>query len=248
MPSLITLKNNRMHHYERHISKEQISALPLVSFEGEVHVVNTKEAVAPALEYLNRQKVVGVDTEARPSFQRGQHFPTALVQIATLKRCYLFQINKIGMTDELAAFFENEQIKKVGLAFRDDLGGLRSQHPFAPANCVDIQQIVNSYGIFDLGLQKVYAIVFGQRISKSQQLTNWDTPTLTLEQARYASTDAWATLRIYLRLTKRRPLPKAVVEKMRAEEKELMIRHQQEMMLQKKEEEQQTKNEPPSNL
>ncbi|MBQ7210833.1 MAG: 3'-5' exonuclease domain-containing protein 2 [Paludibacteraceae bacterium] len=219
--------------YSAHIDKETINKLPLDEFKGEVVIVNAIEHVPNAVDYLSRQTVVGVDTESRPSFVRGVHYPTALVQIATTQRCYLFQINRIGMPEELAGFFANPEIMKIGLAFNDDLHGLQRQHEFTPQNCHDIQKIVNDYGIFELGLQKIYAIVFGRKISKNQQLTNWDTATLTTEQARYASTDAWATLRIWLELRKATPLSKRKVTQMKAAEKEAMIRHQQETMAKK---------------
>lgn len=218
----------------QHIDKEQLNTYPLAQFGGYVKVVSKLEHMAEAMEYLCAQSVVGVDTETRPSFVKGVHYPTALVQIATLERCYLFQINRMGMPEELTDFFANPSIRKVGLAFKDDLNGLRRLRPFTPQNCIDIQQMVNDYGIFDMGLQKIYAIVFEEKISKSQQLTNWDTVALTAEQARYASTDAWATLRIYLALKRMQRLPKKEVMRLRQEEKEKMIQHQQEVLEQRK--------------
>ena len=196
------------------ISKETVNNLPLAAFEGDTFVINLPEQVADAMNYLNQQKVVGVDTETKPSFQKGQHFPVALVQIATEERCYLFQLNRLGMPQELADFFANPDILKIGLAFKDDLAGLRHRRNFTPQNCVDIQRLVGLYGILDLGLQKIFAICFGKKISKSQQLTNWENIELTPDQARYASTDAWATLLIYNELQQTKPLPKKLAEQL----------------------------------
>ena len=203
--------------------------MPLAAFEGEVIVVDKPEMVADAIAYLRRQRVIGVDTEARPSFQRGIHYPTALVQIASHERCYLFRLTHIGMPEALAALFANPKICKVGLAFRDDINGLRRRRNFTPANCVDIQKLVAQYGILDLGLQKLFAICFGKKISKTQQLTNWENSHLTPEQARYASTDAWATLIIYEDLLKHEALTPKEVEMLQREEKERMIEHQQQI-------------------
>jgi ribonuclease D len=213
--------------YLHHISKELIQFMPLAAFEGEVIIVDKPEMVAEAVAYLRTQQVIGVDTEARPSFSRGIHYPTALVQIASRERCYLFRLTHVGMPQELAEVFADPKICKVGLAFRDDINGLRRRRDFKPANCVDIQSLVSQYGIFDLGLQKIFAICFGQKISKSQQLTNWENSHLTPEQARYASTDAWATLLIYQDLLAHEPLPKEEVEALKREEKEKQIEHQQ---------------------
>ena len=176
---------------------------------------------------MSRQCIIGVDTEARPSFKRGTHYPTALVQIATHERCYLFRLTHIGMPESLAAIFADPKICKVGLAFRDDINGLRRRRDFTPANCVDVQSIVAKYGILELGLQKIFAICFGRKISKSQQLTNWENTHLTPEQARYASTDAWATLLIYEDLLQHEPLTRQEVDNLQREAKEQMIEHQQ---------------------
>lgn len=218
-----------MKDYIPHISKELVQLMPVAAFEGEVIVVDREEQVADAVAYLKQQRTIGVDTEARPSFQRGTHYPTALVQIATHERCYLFRLTHIGMPTALAEVFADPNICKVGLAFKDDINGLRRRRNFTPANCVDVQSMVTKYGILDLGLQKIFAICFGRKISKTQQLTNWENNHLTPEQARYASTDAWATLLIYEDLLTHTPLKNEEVAALVREEKERMIAHQQEI-------------------
>jgi ribonuclease D len=216
--------------FAQHIDKAAIQTLPVTFFEGEVIVVDKPEMVADAAAYLRQHTVLGVDTEARPSFKRGVHYPTALVQIATLERCYLFRLTHVGLPVEIAEIFANPDICKVGLAFKDDITGLRRRRDFKPANCVDLQSMVCKYGIMELGLQKIFAIIFGKKISKSQQLTNWENSHLTPEQARYASTDAWATLSIYLALQQVKPLSKRAVEALKRAEKEKQIQRQQEAM------------------
>ena len=206
-----------------------LQKMPMQVFEGQVIVIEQPEQVPEAVNYLLKQKIVGVDTESRPSFKRGIHYPTALVQIADRKRCFLFRLTHIGMPQELADFFANPNICKVGLAFKDDINGLRRRRNFIPANCIDIQKIVPQYGLLDLGLQKLFAICFGRKISKAQQLTNWENSHLTPEQARYASTDAWATLLIYEDLLKHETLTQEEVAQLQREEKERMIEHQQEI-------------------
>ena len=216
-----------------HIDKAAIQALPLTFFEGEVIVVDKPEMVADAAAYLRQHAVLGVDTEARPSFKRGIHYPTALLQLSTLDRCYLFRLTHVGMPVEIAQIFANPDICKVGLAFKDDINGLRRRRDFTPANCIDLQSMVCKYGIMELGLQKIFAIIFGKKISKAQQLTNWENSHLTAEQARYASTDAWATLSIYLALQQVKPLSKRAVEALKRAEKEAQILRQQEAMAKK---------------
>ena len=216
-------ENSYIHHY----SKDLIQWLPLAAFGGEVIVVDTPEKVEEAVKYLSKQNAIGVDTESRPSFTRGVHYPTALLQIATEERCYLFRLTHVGMPQALADIFANPKITKVGLAFKDDIAGLRRRRDFKPANCIDLQTIVPKYGILDMGLQKIFAICFGRKISKAQQLTNWENSHLTPDQARYASTDAWATLLIYKDLMQTKPLPKAQVDALRQADREAQIAHQQ---------------------
>lgn len=218
-----------MPYQTHHINKELLQWMPIAAFEGEVIVVDREEQIADAVAYLKKQRTIGVDTEARPSFQRGTHYPTALVQIATHERCYLFRLTHIGMPQELADIFADPKICKVGLAFKDDINGLRRRRNFVPANCIDVQSLVAQYGILDLGLQKIFAICFGKQISKAQQLTNWENSHLTPEQARYASTDAWATLLIYEDLMRQEPMADKEVEALKREDKERMIEHQQEI-------------------
>lgn len=216
--------------FPAHIDKVAIQELPITFFEGEVIIVDHPDQVASAIEYLSQHTVLGVDTEARPSFKRGVHYPTALVQVATLERCYLFRLTHVGMPQELADIFANSKICKVGLAFKDDLTGLKRRRNFKPTNCIDLQTIVCKYGIMELGLQKIFAIIFSKKISKAQQLTNWENSYLTPEQARYASTDAWATLKIYLELQKTKPLSKKEIEALKQAEREAQILRQQQAL------------------
>ncbi len=223
----ITMKPNRFAHK---ISKDLIQWMPVIDFRGEVIIVDKRDDVADAIAYLRAQDILGVDTESRPSFKRGVHYPTALVQIATEERCYLFRLSQLGMPEELADIFADSEICKVGLAFKDDINGLRRLRNFKPANCIDLQAIACKWGILDMGLQKMYAICFGRKISKTQQLTNWENVQLTTEQARYASTDAWATLRIYKELINTEPLPAKEVAALKQAELEKQLQHQQEIL------------------
>lgn len=220
------MKENR---FEHRITKEAVQAMPVVAFGGQVVVIDRPEQVSSAVAYLKQQTVLGVDTESRPSFTRGIHYPTALVQIATETRCYLFRLTHVGMPQELCEVFADKNICKVGLAFKDDLTGLRRRRDFTPRNCVDIQSVCGRYGILDLGLQKIFAICFGKRISKSQQLTNWENTLLTEDQARYASTDAWATLLIYKELLRTNPLSAEEAAALHQADLERQQAHQAEM-------------------
>lgn len=194
------------------ISKEEVNELPIVIFAGEVQVVDSGEKVINAMEVLRKQKIVGIDTETKPSFKKGLLHKVALLQVSTEDICFLFRLNQIAFPKELGDFLSDKSVKKIGIALKDDFNALNKHHRFKPENVVDLQSIVKNYGILELGLQKLFAIVFNQKISKSQRLTNWESPTLTEQQQRYAATDAWAALMIYKQLIKEKKLTKAELE------------------------------------
>ncbi len=184
--------------FQPNISKEEVNKLPIEDFSKKIVVVETKEQVKKAFEVLNQEKMVGIDTETKPSFKRGVIHKVALVQISTDTVCYLFRLNKIGFPNELSDFLSNENIMKIGLSLKDDLNGLRKMRKrLVPANFIDIQVIAKNYGILELSLQKIYALIFGKKISKAQRLSNWENKELTLKQQKYAAFDAWAVLKIY---------------------------------------------------
>ncbi len=220
----------KTNHFPTRITKEEVNAMPLATFKGKVHIINNLQDLDEAVQYILQQDIIGIDTETRPAFNKGEHHSTALLQIATQQRCYLFQLMQTGLPDSLAAIFSNPGIKKIGLAFKDDLNGLKELNPFTPNNCIDLQKIVPTYGIFDLGLQKIFAIVFKRKISKVQQLTNWEQPNLTKQQALYAATDAWATLLIYLELQKTKKLTRQQYLALKNEDLRLQQLHQQELL------------------
>lgn len=187
--------NNR--NYIISIDKEAISTLPLMTYPAQITVVDTAATARTALRAMAREKVVGFDTETRPAFKKGQKHKVALMQISTVDRCYLFRLNKIGMSEELKAFLENPDVLKIGLSVHDDFTVLRRSSELDPKGFVDLQDMVKNFEITDISLQKIYAIIFGERISKSQRLTNWEADSLSEAQRAYAALDAWACLKIY---------------------------------------------------
>ena len=214
--------------FKTKITKDEVNLLPVVIFEGKITLVDDLSKIKPAIDELRKSKVVGLDTETKPSFTRGTHHKVSLVQISTLDHCFLFRLNKIDFPASLAEFLADERVKKIGLSLRDDFSGLNKHHVFKPANFVDIQTIAQSYGIMELSLQKIYALLFGKKISKSQRLSNWESPELSEQQQRYAATDAWASLQIYLQLITEEKLSKNEIDKM-VKENTRQLREQQEL-------------------
>lgn len=180
--------------------KAELAGLPKVAFEGRIVCIQTEAEADKAVDYLLTQKRVGVDTETRPSFVSGRLYKVALVQVSTLDICFLFRLNYIGFPQSLKRFLEDLQVEKIGLSLKDDFGALHRRSDFTPGEFIELQDYVHQFGIKDQSLQKIYANLFGRKISKAQRLSNWETDVLSDAQKSYAATDAWACLMIYNRL------------------------------------------------
>lgn len=176
--------------------------MPQVMFPGDIYVIDSIYHVNEAINVLKHYDLVGFDTETRPSFRKGVVHKTALIQISTPQECFLFRTCKIGVPEALAQYLAAPQYTKVGLSLHDDF---KIMSKFAncgdPDGFIDLQDVVGDYCITDISLQKIYAILFGGKIAKGQQLTNWEAPELTPAQQNYGAVDAWACLKIYEYLT-----------------------------------------------
>ncbi len=187
-----------MSNYPPTITKEAINTLPVLSYpDKQIKVITSLAQLDEALADLATQQWVGFDTETKPSFKKGVKNKVALVQLSTPTTCYLIRICKMGMPAALSAFLAAPQPLKIGLSLHDDYRMLLRSCKFKPVGFVDLQKIIKQVGIEELGLQKMYAILFGKKISKSQQLSNWEADELTPSQQMYAAIDAWACVEIY---------------------------------------------------
>ena len=189
--------------YRISISPEEIEKLEPASFPGKIKVVDSLGLeFLKAVRYLKRQKVLGFDTESRPCFSPGQpHYGVSLLQLSGQEKAYLFRIKLIGdIPKQLRAILSDENIIKVGAAVNDDVRGLEKHHDFQPKAFVDLQKMVWEYGIKDKSVKKMAAIILGIRISKTQQLSNWEAETLSDAQCAYAATDAWVCREMYMKL------------------------------------------------
>lgn len=174
--------------------------MPTVTFEGRIITIDTVKDTDIAIKALSTEKAIGIDTETRPSFRKGVQHDVSLIQLSTKDTCFLIRLNRVGIPDSLISLLENKDIAKIGLSLHDDRQALCKRRNFNAAGFVELQQLVKEYGIEEMSLQKIFAIIFKQRISKSQQLSNWENDVLTDRQKIYAATDAWSCLRIYNQL------------------------------------------------
>lgn len=186
---------------QKTIDKHLISEMPRAAFQGRIFVIYSEQEARKAIDYLNKCDIVGIDTETRPSFKKGQINKVALLQISTLDTCFLFRLNHLGLPDFIESFLQND-VLKIGLSLKDDFNMLRKRNPknLYEGNWIELQDYVTKFGIEEKSLQKIYALLFQKKISKSQRLSNWEAETLTEAQQLYAATDAWACVEIYLKL------------------------------------------------
>lgn len=182
--------------------KAMIPSLPIAQFPGRIIVILTPGETEKAVRYLLSQPILGFDTETRPSFKRGHQYKVSLLQVSTIDTCFLFRLNHTGLTPAIIQLLEDRTVKKIGLSWHDDLNSLNKIGNFKTGNFIEIQDLVRDLGIEDLSLQKLYANLFNQKISKRQQLSNWETDILTDKQKMYAATDAWACIMIYQEIIK----------------------------------------------
>ena len=177
--------------------KAKISTLPRVLFKGRIVVVLTERDADKAVRYLLSQPILGVDTETRPSFKKGQMHQVALLQVSSYDVCFLFRLNQLGLSPSVKRLLEDKQVPKIGLSLRDDLLSLHKLGDFNAGYFIDLQDHMREIGVEDLSLQKLYANFFAQKISKREQLTNWEADILQDKQKLYAATDAWSCIMLY---------------------------------------------------
>ena len=180
------------------ITKEEINAFPVERFEGKIEIISSIEAVKPVVKRLWQEKILGFDTETRPSFKKGVSHKVCLLQIATRKTVYLFRLNHIGFPQELKSILESPSVCKTGVALHDDIKALKEFGEFNADGFIEIAKIAKLLEIKNSGLRSLAGIVFRVRISKGARLSNWENEILSPAQISYAATDAWISLKLYL--------------------------------------------------
>ncbi len=180
------------------ISKEEVNELPLGQFEGEIYLIDHPDQVEEAVDFLEDQQLIGFDTETKPSFKKGQFNHVSLLQLSTSEQAFLFRLNKIGFPDQLRNLMEKENLVKIGAAVHDDLKGLgKLTDSFYPQSFFDLNDELKKVGFHNVGVRNLSGMVLKIRISKSEQVSNWEAEILSEKQQRYAATDAWACLKIF---------------------------------------------------
>ena len=184
------------------VDKAMLSQLKRVEFYGKIYVVTSPDEAEHVVDYLLSQPILGFDTETRPAFEKGKRYRCSLLQVSTHTDCFLFRLNKIGLCPAVLRLLGDKEVTKVGLAWKNDTLSLKELGCFEPGRFIDLQDMVRELGIEDQSLVKIYANLFGERISKAERLSNWERNELTERQKEYAAIDAWACVRIYKEVTR----------------------------------------------
>ncbi len=182
--------------FNTEITNEEVNTLPLLKFEGKSYLISNHKGLSHAFDEISRASFVGFDTETKPIFVKGRSNSVALIQIALENKVYLIRLKKTGLANEICSFFESD-VRKIGIALHDDIKALRQVKLFEPNGFINLNAITAELGIKNQGIRKLAGIILGGRVSKSQQLSNWENEQLTESQISYAATDAWVCWKMY---------------------------------------------------
>ena len=171
-----------------------------ISFPGKIHLITNDQELVSAINEISLKKTLGFDTETRPSFNKGEVFKVALLQLATDSDAYLIRLHAITQFQGIKSILENTEIIKVGVAIRDDLKQLQKLFKFTPQNFIELQSLAKDKGLKNFGLKGMAEEVLQATITKGPKLTNWAANTLTPPQLMYAATDAWMSLKLFQQL------------------------------------------------
>lgn len=186
--------------FKKHISKDDIKNYSIEKFPGKIFVIDNKEEALEACLYLKKKKIIGFDTESKPTFKKGVTSKVSLIQFSTENKAFLFRINKIGFKDEIIDLIYDKKIKKIGIAIKDDIRDLQKIKKFESNNIIDLNQLALKLGFESIGAVKLSILILGFSISKAVRLSNWEKEQLTNSQIEYAATDAWICNMIYNKL------------------------------------------------
>ena len=183
---------------QKKISKKEINLLPFISFNGQICLCDNEKKINDAAKKLKKEKIIGFDTETKPSFKKGEYYSPSLLQLASAKTVYLIHLKKSPITSPIIKIFENKNIIKTGVAIQRDILDLKKVTSFNSQNFIELSEIAKENGVENLGLRSLTALFFGSKLSKKEQVSNWARSKLTDSQIKYAATDAWISRELYV--------------------------------------------------
>ena len=185
---------------KKSITKEEVNGMDVDAYKGTIYLADDKKGASKAIQMLKGEKVLGFDTETRPSFRKGEKYDPSLMQLATSDAVVLFRLHNTGLPKGLVKILESPDITKVGIAIDRDLDELKELREFTPEGFVDLNTLAPEKGFTSVGVRRLAALVLGFRVSKRQQTSNWEAEQLKPQQLEYAATDAWVCREIYQKI------------------------------------------------
>jgi ribonuclease D len=147
------------------ISREEINLLTIRHFGGKIHLIDTIEKFDAAYPQIMQHRILGFDTETRPSFKKGKVYNISLIQLSSTDEAWLIRINRIGIPTRLRKLMENREIIKIGAGLNDDFNKIRDFGSLEPGGFIDLQKYVEEFDIESKSLKKLTAIILGFKIS-----------------------------------------------------------------------------------
>ena len=202
--------NRPEHGIASAISREHMADLPIRRYEGKICLVTTTQELSRARAEIGAETALGLDTETRPAFRKGESYLPSLVQVATAQTVYLFQLRRLDVLPVVAELLSAPQSVKAGVALAHDLRMLKQVVPFTEQNMLDLGQIARHAGLSQTGVRNLAGIFLGYRVPKGKTTSNWAATHLSAQQITYAATDAWVCRELFLRFRSLDLLPHGV--------------------------------------
>ena len=179
------------------LSKNEINALPLIQYDGDIEILTSKDNIQAAINDLKNYDLIGFDTETKPTFVKGPLNPPSIMQLACDDKVYIFQFDNDEIFKQLSLILSNKNITKCGVSVDRDLIELMYLSPFDPISFVDLGNVARENEIPHHGLRGLVAMFLKHRISKGSQTSDWSRISLSDSQISYAATDAWVSLELF---------------------------------------------------
>lgn len=183
-------------------TKAEIALLkPFIGLPLEcIHIPATNAQFASATAEIKAARIVGFDTESKPTFvtgvvSDGPH----IVQFAVQGKAFIFQLYQADCRQYLIELLQSDDVLKVGFGLKSDRGQIHTKLGVNLEAVLDLNSVFRKDGYrSDIGVRAAVGVVFNQKFHKSKKITtsNWALPQLTTNQLLYAANDAYAALMV----------------------------------------------------
>ena len=183
-------------------TKAETSLLP--AFPGlspdQIHVPRTQAECRSAVDEILSAGIGGFDTEAKPTFRKGQKSDGPhVVQFALTDKAFIFQLHRSECEKAAADLIASRHVLKVGFGLKNDHGQIRHRLGITLHHVLDLDQSFRKLGYRgQIGVRGAMGVLLKLCFKKSKSITtsNWALRELSSQQLLYAANDAYAALKI----------------------------------------------------